>query len=416
MRILQVICSLATRYGGPQFLCAELSRELVRQGHQVSIYTSDVDGSRHLEVPLDCPVLEQGVEVRYFRGWTRPGKYMFSPGLWRALRQSVADFDVVHISGVYGFSNSAAAYWCRRRGVPYILFPHGSLDPYLRRRNRPRKWFYDKLFLERDYRKASAVLFNSSEEMRLASDWSVFTHSEERNGERQKRFVVYGGIGSEWLEDRDAAAGERFLEKYPELRDRRLVVNLGRINFKKGLDILVRSFAQIARGREDLRLVLAGPDNEGYGNRVRRWLAEEDVLGQTTFTGLLEGEDRFAVMRQAEVFALPSYTENFGLAVVEAMASGVPVVISDQVNLWPEVSKAEAGLVVPCAVDATTRALRELLDDPVRARRMGRNGRRWVVEHLPWEVVGTQMVRVYEEIVREHDPRQVAREGIPVAR
>jgi glycosyltransferase involved in cell wall biosynthesis len=290
------------------------------------------------------------------------------------------------------------------------------LDPYLLRRNRPRKWFYTKLFAERDYRKASAILFNSTTEMRLASDWSVFTHSEERNGERQKRFVVYGGIGSEWLEERDAAAGERFLEKYPELRGRRLVVYLGRINFKKGLDILVRSFAQIARGRDDLRLVLAGPDNEGYGSRVRRWLAEDNVLGKTTFTGLLEGEDRFAVMQQAEVFALPSYTENFGLVVVEAMASGVPVVISDQVNIWPEVSQADAGLVVPCDPQATAQALRSLLDDPPRARQMGRNGRNWVAEHLPWNVVGAQMIRVYDEIVREHGSRHVGQEGIPVAR
>ena len=402
MKILQVICSLATRYGGPQFLCAELSRELVRQGHQVSIYSSDVDGSKHLEEPLDRPVLDRGVEVRYFRGWTRPGKYMFSPGMWRALRQTVADFDVVHISGVYDFCTSAAAYWCRRREVPYIAFPHGSLDPFLRRRNRPRKWFHTKLFAQRDFRKASAVLFNSSEEMRLASDWSVFAQSEGRNSERQKRFVVYGGIGSKWLEERDAAAGERFLEKYPELKGQRLVVNLGRINYKKGLDILVGAFAQIARGRNDLRLVLAGPDNEGYGSVVRRWLAEYDIQGKTTFTGHLEGEDRFAVMQQAEIFALPSYTENFGLVVAEAMATGVPVVISDQVNIWPEVSQADAGLVVPCDPQATAEALRTLLDDPTRAQQMGRNGRKWVAEHLSWNVVGTQMIRVYEEIVRDH--------------
>jgi glycosyltransferase involved in cell wall biosynthesis len=416
MRILQVICSLATRYGGPQFLCMELSRELVQQGHQVSIYSSDVDGDKHLELPLDYPVLERGVEYRYFRGWTRPGKYMVSPGLWRALRQTVADFDVVHISGVYSFSTSAAAYWCRRREVPYIAFPHGSLDPFLRRRNRPRKWFHAKLVAERDYRKASAILFNSTEEMRLASDWSGFARSEGRAGERQKQFVVYGGVGSEWLEERDTAAGERFLERFPELRGRRLVVNLGRINFKKGLDILIRSFAQIARGREDLRLVLDGPDNEGYGSVVRRLLAEHDVLGKTTLTGLLEGKDRFAVMQQAEVFALPSYTENFGLVVAEAMSTGVPVVISDQVNIWPEVLQADAGLVVPCDPQATAEALRSLLDDPARARQMGRNGRKWVAEHLSWNVVGAQMIRVYEEIVRDHRERRSSQGEISGAR
>ena len=416
MRILQVISSLATRYGGPSFLCAELSRELVRQGHQVSIYTSDMDGSRYLEVPLDRPVLERGVEVRYFRGWTRPSKYIFSPALWRALRETLADFDVVHSYGVYCFCNSAAAFWCRRRGVPYIVFPHGSLDPYLRRRNRPRKWLYTKLFAERDYREASAVLFNSKEEMHLASDWSGLKMLRGNTRETPKPFVVYGGIGSEWLEERDTAAGERFRRKYSALRGRRLVVYFGRINFKKGLDILARAFAQVARGREDLHLVLAGPDNEGYGGRVRGWLAEGGVLEKTTFTGLLEGEERFAVMQQAEVFALPSYTENFGLVVAEAMASGVPVVISDQVNIWPEVSHADAGLVIPCDAEATAQALRTLLNDPARGRQMGRNGRKWVAEHLPWKVVGAQMVSAYEEIVRDYGQRRTSRAEIAVAR
>src|SRR5258708_12200197 len=131
---------------------------------------------------------------------------MISPGLWRALRQSVADFDLVHISGVYGFSTSAAAYWCRRREVPYIVFPHGSLDPYLRRRNRPRKWIYTKLFAERDYRKAPAVLFNTSEEMRLASDWSGFVRPNGSNRAAQKRFVVPIGVDPNWCQEPNVAA------------------------------------------------------------------------------------------------------------------------------------------------------------------------------------------------------------------
>src|SRR6516165_9343524 len=142
MRILQVVATLAPRQGGPSVACPELSQELARQGHQVSIYASDVDGSGHLNVPLDHPVFDEGVEVRYFRGWSEPSKYMFSPGMWRALRDTVANFDIAHIYSVYGFSSSAAAYWCRKRGVPYMVHPHGSLDPFLRRRHRVRKWFH----------------------------------------------------------------------------------------------------------------------------------------------------------------------------------------------------------------------------------------------------------------------------------
>ena len=150
---------------------------------------------------------------------------------------------------------------------------------------------------------------------------------------------------------------------------------LGRINFKKGLDILARAFAQIARNREDLHLVLAGPDSEGYGRKVRRWLADGGALKKATFTGSLEGEERLAVMQQAELFALPSYTENFGGVVTEAMASRVPVVISDQVNIWPDVLKAGAGLVVPCDAEATAQALRTVVGAASAA-----SGRRVIVD------------------------------------
>lgn len=406
MRILQVVATLAPSTGGPSIACPELSRELARQGHQVSIYASDCDGSGHLKVPLDRPVLDDGVEIHYFRGLRWPGRYMCCPGMWRALRDTVAEFGIVHIYSVYGFSSSAAAYWCRKRGVPYMVHPHGSLDPFLRRRHRPRKWLHAKLLGERDYRKAAAVLFNSAEEMRLASDWSGLKMPWDGAEKAPKRFVVPVGIAPRWLQEPDAAAGQRLRSKYGALMGQRLVVYFGRMNFKKGLDILAHAFAKVARDREDLHLVLAGPDTDGYGRKVRAWLAQGGVLEKATFTGLLEGEDRFAALHEAEVFALPSYTENFGQVVVEAMASGVPVVISDQVNIWPDVSRADAGLVVPCDAEATAQALRNILDDPVRGRQMGSNGRRWVTEHLPWKVVAAQMARVYEDIVREHSARR----------
>jgi glycosyltransferase involved in cell wall biosynthesis len=407
MRILLVVHAIAPRYGGLAVMGPELAAELVRQGHEVSIYTSDVDGPDRLKVPVDRPVVSNGVEFHYFRGWTFPGKYVVSPALWRALRDKVTSFDIVHSWSVYSFSTTAAAYWCRKRNVPHMVFPHGSIDPFLLRRNRPRKWLYTKLFAERDYRQASAVLFNTAEEMRLASDWPGLKIPEGYSGNKPKQFVVPVGIDPSWLQEPNAAAGERFRNRFPELKGRRLIVCLGRINFKKGLDILARAFAQIARDREDLHLVLAGPDSEGFGRKIRGWLADGGVLKKATFTGALEGEERLAVMQEAEVFALPSYTENFGGVVTEAMASRVPVVISDQVNIWPDVLRADAGLVVACDAEATAQALRSVIDDRARGREMGINGRRWVAEHLPWKVVAAQMARAYDETVRSQNAYEV---------
>ena len=269
MKILQVVATLAPRYGGPSFACPELSRELVRQGHAVSIYTSDVDGPGRLKVQVDRPVNSEGVEIHYFRGWNLAGKYVVSLQLWRALRATVAQFDVVQIWSVYSFYTTAAAHWCRKSDVPYVVFPHGSLDPYLRRRNRPRKWLYTKLLAERDYQKAAAVMFTCAEEMRLASDWPGLKTPSGDSGETSRQIVAYTGIGAEWLQEPNAAAGVRLRNKFPALKGRRLIVYLGRINFKKGLDILARAFARIARDREDLHLVVAGADDDGFGREVR---------------------------------------------------------------------------------------------------------------------------------------------------
>jgi hypothetical protein len=166
----------------------------VRQGHQVSIYACNKAATEYLDVPLDRRVVEQGVEMHYFPALAWSGKYMFCPALWRALEETVGQFDLAHIWSVYGFFNTAAAYWCRRRQVPHMLFPHGSLDPYLRRRNRPRKWFYTKAFAERDYRGASAVLFNTSEEMRLASDWLGLQPRPGAQGAVPRRVVGARGV------------------------------------------------------------------------------------------------------------------------------------------------------------------------------------------------------------------------------
>ena len=165
-----------------------------------------------------------------------------------------------------------------------------------------------------------------------------------------------------------------FRRRHPEIGDKHIILFFGRVNFKKGLDILAKAFGAVARQRQDVHLVIAGPDNEGWGARVRTWLGEEGVLGRTTFTGMLLGPDKLAVLRDASMFVLPSYTENFGLAVIEAMAAGLPIIISDKVNIWREVESAGAGKVVPCEAGKFTKAILDLLDKPEMARQMGQKG------------------------------------------
>ena len=402
MRILHVISSLAPRYGGPTQACLELCEELVRQGEQVTIYATNIDGPEQLDVPLDRPVWTNGVEIRYFPVQA-PRPYVVSRPLAQAVRRAIPEQDIVHIHSLYLFPSTVAAHYCRRAAVPYLMWPHGVLDPYLFRRHRGRKWLYERLFEWRNLNRAAAIHFTAREEEELARPLGL----------RPRGVVVPLGVHPERYEDGPGVAAS--VDAWPEMRDRRVILFLGRLNFKKGLDILAKAFGQLAREREDLHLLLAGPDNDGYGETVRRWFAAEGVLHRCTFAGMLVGSQKLAALHRADAFVLPSYTENFGVAVVEAMACGLPVVISNRVNIWREVAEAEAGFVVNCDAGEVCRALAAVLDDRSGRAVMAKRARRLVAERFTWAAAGRRMVEVYREILAEcgRDPaaNQGQREG-----
>lgn len=386
MRILHVIAGLADRYGGPSKDCVGLCRELVRLGAQVAIYTTNIDGKGHLDVPLNTPVWMDGVECRYFP-IQRPRSLRLSLPLARALREAIHTFDLVHIHSLYLFPPTVAAHYCRRFGVPYVVKPHGSLDPYIFRRHRGRKWLYEHLFEWRNLNRAAAIHFTTAEEEALTRPL------------RLKAPVLVVPIGVDLREFDNAPPAGAFRAAYAETQGKKIVLFLGRLNFKKGLDLLAHAFGEIANRRADVHLVLVGPDDDGYAAQIRRWLGDLNVSRHATFTGLLTGSAKLAALRDADLFVLPSYTENFGIAVVEAMASGLPVVISNKVNIWRPVAEARAGLVTNCDVKDLTRALLDLLDDAPLRKKMGERGRRLVEEQFAREAVGKQMFRGYRNIL-----------------
>ncbi len=406
MKILQVVESLAPRYGGPSVACPAMCRELARRGHEVTIYSTDVDGHTRLDVPLDRPLDDRGVRIHYFHGWTYPPRYKFSPPLARALRNTLPSFDLVHIYSLYGFSTAAASHYCRKYGVPYLLHPHGSLDPFLRRHHPFRKKIYSKLCLSPVFSSATAVLFNSAEERRLARAAPELARLDDPAGHGPPSAVVDIGVEEVFFADATADTRRKFRDEFPQLNGRRLVTYFGRLNFKKGLDILVAAFSAVAREQKDIHLVLAGPDGDGYAEKIRCWLGDAGMLQRATFTGIIAGAERVALLQESEMMVLPSYTENFGQAVAEAMAAGVAVIISDRVNIWPEVEKARAGLVVPCDAALTADAMRLLLANPAEAREMGRRGRALAAARFPWSAVGDQMLRVYEKMLERPGRRQ----------
>jgi glycosyltransferase involved in cell wall biosynthesis len=274
-------------------------------------------------------------------------------GHW--LRLHGPDYDAVVVHGLWQFHGISV--WRALHGgpIPYFVYPHGMLDPWFKQAyplKHLKKSIYWKLAESRVINDAAAVLFTASEEARLAE--------QTFNPYRAKPHVVGFGIAI------DAAArlgsADAFEREWPETRSKRRVLFLGRLHPKKGGDMLIEAFAQVAGADAQVHLVMAGPD-DGQGTQAA-WQALASKLGvadRITWTGMLSGDAKWSALRAAEVFVLPSHQENFGIAVVEALALGVPVLISDKVNIWREIEADGAGLVEPDTLNGTTSLLRRWL-------------------------------------------------------
>ena len=403
MRILHIIGTLSPLTGGPGEACLGLCRELARRGHEVSIYTTTfgqptTGDATGLECPIDRPVYDGGVEIRFFVE-NEHRYYLTSLSLYRALRSTIPNVDIVHVHSIYLFHSTVGTLLCRRFGVPYVIKPHGTLDPYLRGRHRLRKWLHEMIIERRSFRAAAAIQFTAADEMALATESRVgrwlfdsVVGTIVPNGVVIPEAFEPGGRGVDI---------EGLIRKFPELRGKRVILFLGRVNFKKGLDLLSVAFARLCRKRADIHLLIAGPDNEGYGLRVKESLLAENVLDRVTFAGMLRDEFKNAAFKIAEIFVLPSYSENFGIAIVEAMARGLPVIISERVNIWREIADAAAGLVIKCDATELAVALSTLLDDYELRQAMGERGRQMVDRTFTWEVAAGQMVNLYERILKE---------------
>jgi glycosyltransferase involved in cell wall biosynthesis len=377
----------AHRYGGPVKSVHEMARKLVQLGADITVFTTNADGSEDLKVTIEEPVDVDGVKVCYYPV-EKPRSYFRSPDLASALQKRVSEFEIVHINWLYVYTTLVAARECIRQGVPYLLAPRGMLDPNaIRMHGNFKKNLYLNLIERKHLYGASAVHFTSFGERDQASS----------SGWNLKSIVVPNGIDLNEFEGK--IKNNRLIERFPELAGKRTVLFLGRLNYIKGLDMLAEAWPLVVQEIPNAHLILAGPDENGYAEKVRGWLKKGGVHKQVTFTGMLLGEDKSAALSISDVFVASSYLESFGMAIVEAMACGKPVVITDRVNIHDEVKTAKAGLVTGCDSASIAQALIAVLKNPGLGLEMGLNGRRLAEEKFTWDIAARGMLGAYQQIL-----------------
>jgi glycosyltransferase involved in cell wall biosynthesis len=328
VRILNVTHSVNPVHGGPAEGLRQLVRANTRLGHRHEVLTLDAPGSPWFE----------GFPVPLHPAGPAHLKYGYTPRLVPWLQMHARDFDAVVVHGLWQYHGWATRRVAREAGVPYFVFLHGMLDPWFKHEyplKHLKKWLYWPWAEYRVLRDAAAVLCTAEEESRLAREsFRLYRAHHE---------VV--GYGLTLDPQVMGVAAELFLERFPATRGKRLLLFLARLHPKKGCDLLIDAFAEVAGRDPALQLVMAGPDQVGWRAALQRQAERRGVADRITWCGMLEGPLKWAALRAAEVFVLPSHQENFGVAVAEALALGVPVLISDKVNIWREVESGGAGFV-----------------------------------------------------------------------
>ena len=381
MRILHVIPTYvpAWRYGGPIIAVHGLCRALVRRGHEVHVFTTSVDGPVDLDVPLGTPVDLDGVSVRYFASRHLRRLY-WSPPLGAALKARLPDYDLVHLHSVFLWPTWAAARAARRAGRPYVVSPRGMLVRALvTRKSWLAKALWIRLVERNTIRHAAAVHATSAlEREQLGRFGFALPHTE----------VIPNGVELE-----TGALSPDSSVSVPV--DRPYLLFLGRVNWKKGLDRLIPALTLVP----DVNLVVAGNDEENYRPVLEVLAAREGVRGRVHFVGPVYGQDKQLLLRGALALVLPSYSENFGNVVLEAMAAGCPAVVTEEVGLADVVRSSGAGVVTGGTPEALGIALQRLTADAEARRAMGEKGRRIVATDYSWDSVASRMEALYGNIL-----------------
>ena len=372
MKVLHVIPSVDERSGGPAAAIVPMCRALQEQGIEVFLATTSHGLT---QTNTDSVTEYKGVPARFFE--VQAGaSFKYSSPLTKWLKTSVRGFDLVHIHAVFNHASVAAARVCRKTGVPYVVRPLGTLDPWSMKQKAGRKKVFWSLVGKRMLSGSAAVHYTAVGEK---------TATEESLGINHGRVIALG------VEVNAVAQTKRATDWFPDLDKCRYVLFLSRLDPKKNVEVLIDAFESL---KDDaLRLVIAGDGSRDYVASLKQRACRSEKI---IFTGWVDGEQKEALLRDASLFVLPSSQENFGLSVIEAMARGVPVLVSPHVNLAHEIEAANAGWVVDLA--QLNDGLASALENETERARCGKAAFQFS-KQFSWERTATELVELYRQIV-----------------
>jgi len=371
MKILHIISSINPKGGGPMEGVRQVGMKKIEMGHSISALTLDDPASPFIEeYPFKVHAIGPSI-----------GSYRYNSRLVPWLEENVDRYDIVIINGLWQYHGFGAWRVLHRKKIPYFVFCHGMLDPWFKHTyplKHLKKWLYWPWAEYRLLRDARAVFFTCEEERILARQ-SFWLYKV------REQVVTYG---TKTPPSDGVALADTFYTQYPALREKRVFLFLSRIQEKKGCDLTIEAFAEVASHDASLHLVIAGPSQQKYQEKLQALAQRLGIADRITWTGMLQGDMKWGAFCASEAYVLSSHQENFGIAVAEALGCGVPVLISDKVNIWREIEADGAGIVSPDTLAGTKESLKRWLAlDETARQQMGANAKRCFEERFTVEAM-----------------------------
>lgn len=404
MRVLQVIPSVGPVRGGPTEIILNLVRELRQFGIDTDIVTTNDNGADVLDVPLYQKIEYKGVSIQFFPRFSGPVKgltftsdkgFLFSADLAQWVWQHARDYNILHTHYLFSFAPTCAAAIARQQKIPYIVTPYGMLTAWALAHQRLKKQVYS--IIERhNLNQAVAIHCSTPEEAQDVRNFQVST----------KSFIIPYGVHLP-IEQPQAKQHLHAVYGIPDTTP--IVLFLSRLHPKKRPDLLIEALSKLASLNHDFHLIVAGSGEPDYENYLNNLVTSLGLQSRTSMAGFVIGKEKDLLLQGSDLFVLPSFSENFGIAVAEAMAAGLPVIITPDVQIAPDVAAEQSGLIVEGEVDAVADAIAKLLASPELRHQLGENGKRLVSHRYCWNAIASNLSGIYRSIVDQQPlPKSLA--------
>ncbi|MDB9518301.1 glycosyltransferase [Roseofilum reptotaenium CS-1145] len=396
LNILHVIPSVSPLRGGPSYAVINMVKALRKQGINAEIATTDDNGAtgQPLDVPLGKRTDYQGVPIYFFPAGSSSGAsltqdrgFLFSWPLTQWLWKHIQDYDLIHTHYLFSYASTCAAVIAKYHKTPYIRRTIGQLSPWALAQSRGKKQLYSLLIERHNLNQAAAIHCTSDGEALDVRNYGITAPT------------VTISLGVEIPEIQPDAKAE-LRKKYDIPLDAPIILFLSRLHYKKRPDLLIEALHQVKSKHPNIYLLLAGSGDPEYIQELNQLLHQLDLQKCTRFTGFVTGKDKDLVLQGSDIFVLPSFSENFGIAVVEALAAGLPAIVTPEVQIAPEIEQANAGLVVEGNRESVASAITQLLDSD--NQQLDQKGQTLVKHCYSWPAIAEKLADIYLRLIQKN--------------